>query len=311
MLRVNFFRSLLVQSLAIPFAQHRERFTAQWRRVTELENLDRFASDGGFLYRNIQQLLLAHEDKTFAGAMIASASIPWGDHKGDDDVGGYHLVWTRDAVQSATALLASGRKETARRALVYVACSQAPDGSFPQNFWIDGTPYWHGIQLDEVAFPVMLASRLWKADGLVDFDPYPMVLAAARFLVRHSPITQQERWEESSGYSPSTLAAIIAALICAADFARSRQQQSAASFLEEYAEFLESHVERWTVTTDGTLIPGISGHWSRDGWQTSSDSNSTDIALGSFVDIPVLQAQRAPVSFTFYWLPEGRWEGQD
>ena len=162
-----------------------------------------------------------------------------------------------------------------------------------------------------LAFPVMLASRLWKADGLVDFDPYPMVLAAARFLVRHSPITQQERWEESSGYSPSTLAAIIAALICAADFARSRQQQSAASFLEEYAEFLESHVERWTVTTDGTLIPGISGHWSRDGWQTSSDSNSTDIALGSFVDIPVLQAQRAPVSFTFYWLPEGRWEGQD
>ena len=540
----------LVQSLAIPFAQHRERFTAQWRRVTELDNLDRFASDGGFLYRNSQQLLLAHEDKTFAGAMIASASIPWGDHKGDDDVGGYHLVWTRDAVQSATALLASGRKETARRALVYLACSQAPDGSFPQNFWIDGTPYWHGIQLDEVAFPVILAWRLWKADGLVDFDPYPMVLAAARFLVRHSPATQQERWEESSGYSPSTLAAIIAALICAADFARSRQQQSAASFLEEYADFLESHVERWTVTTDGTLVPGISRHyirihpspcdggipdedpnagdlripnrppgarfifpakdivdagflelirygirrpgdsliedslrvvdavlkvdtpfgpcwrrynhdgygerpdggpfegwgqgrawplltgerghyelaagrdrkpyttalerfasgagmlpeqiwdesdrpkrrlflgkpagsamplmwahaeyvkllrsvaderifdliepvaarylgarpraawqvwkpdrrvqttaagstlrilastpfrlhWSRDGWQTSSDSNSTDIALGSFVDIPVPQGQRAPVSFTFYWLPEGRWQGQD
>jgi len=540
----------LVQSLAVPFAQHRERFTAQWRRITELENLDRFASDGGFLYRNSQQLLLAHEDKTFAGAMIASASIPWGDHKGDDDVGGYHLVWTRDAVQSATALLASGRKETARRALVYLACSQAPDGSFPQNFWIDGTPYWHGIQLDEVAFPVMLAWRLWKADGLVDFDPYPTVLAAAQFLVRHSPVTQQERWEESSGYSPSTLAAIIAALICAADFARSRQHQSTASFLEEYADFLESHVERWTVTTDGTLVPGISRHyirihpspcdggipdedpnagdlripnrppgarfifpakdivdagflelirygirrpgdslvedslrvvdamlkvdtpfgpcwrrynhdgygersdggpfegwgqgrawplltgerghyelaagrdrkpyttalerfasgagmlpeqiwdepdrpkrrlflgkpagsamplmwahaeyvkllrsvaderifdliepvaarylgtrpraawqvwkpdrrvqttaagstlrilastpfrlhWSRDGWQTSSDSNSTDIALGSFVDIPVLQGQRAPVSFTFYWLPEGRWEGQD
>lgn len=275
----------LVQSLAIPFAQHRERFTAQWRRVTELDNLDRFASDGGFLYRNSQQLLLAHEDKTFAGAMIASASIPWGDHKGDDDVGGYHLVWTRDAVQSATALLAGGRKETARRALVYLACSQAPDGSFPQNFWIDGTPYWHGIQLDEVAFPVILAWRLWKADGLVDFDPYPMVLAAARFLVRHSPATQQERWEESSGYSPSTLAAIIAALICAADFARSRQQQSAASFLEEYADFLESHVERWTVTTDGTLVPGISRHYIRihpspcDGGIPDEDPNAGDLRI--------------------------------
>lgn len=277
----------LVQSLAIPFAQHRERFTVQWRRITELENLDRFASDGGFLYRNSQQLLLAHEDKTFAGAMIASASIPWGDHKGDDDVGGYHLVWTRDAVQSATALLASGRKETARRALVYLACSQAPDGSFPQNFWIDGTPYWHGIQLDEVAFPVMLAWRLWKADGLVDFDPYPTVLAAARFLVRHSPVTQQERWEESSGYSPSTLAAIIAALICAADFARSRQQQSAASFLEEYADFLESQVERWTVTTDGTLVPGISRHYIRihpspcDGGIPDEDPNAGDLRISN------------------------------
>ena len=35
-------------------------------------------------------------------------SIPWGETKGDDDIGGYHLVWTRDLVQSATALLASG-----------------------------------------------------------------------------------------------------------------------------------------------------------------------------------------------------------
>jgi glucoamylase len=253
----------LMQSLAVPFAQHGERFAAQWRRVAELENLDRYATDRGLLYRNSQQLLLAHEDKKFSGALIASASIPWGDHKGDEDLGGYHLVWTRDAVQSATALLASGRKETARRALVYLACSQSADGSFPQNFWIDGTPYWHGIQLDEVAFPVMLAWRLWKAEGLADFDPYDMVLTAARFLVRHSPETQQERWEESSGYSPSTLAAIIAALICAADFARSRQQESTAIFLEEYADFLESHVERWTVTTQGSLVPGISRHYIR------------------------------------------------
>ncbi len=275
----------LMQSLAISFAQHRERFTVQWRRVTELENLDRYSSDAGLLYRNSQQLLLAHEDKKFAGALIASASIPWGDHKGDEDLGGYHLVWTRDAVQSATALLASGRKETARRALVYLACSQATDGSFPQNFWIDGTPYWHGIQLDEVAFPIMLAWRLWKADGLADFDPYHMVLAAARFLVRHSPGTQQERWEESSGYSPSTLAAVIAALICAADFARSRQQESTAVFLEEYADFLESHVERWTVTTEGSLIPGISRHYIRihpspcDGGIPDEDPNTGSLLI--------------------------------
>ncbi|MBZ5628268.1 MAG: glucan 1,4-alpha-glucosidase [Acidobacteriia bacterium] len=265
----------LVQSLAIPFSQHQERFGLQWRRVAEFEDLERFVSDGGLLYRTSRQLLLAHEDKTFAGALIASASIPWGDCKGDEDLGGYHLVWTRDAVQSATALLASGRKETARRALVYLACSQAPDGGFPQNFWIDGTPYWRGIQLDEVAFPVMLAWRLWNAGGLADFDPYPMVLRAARFLVQQSPVTQQERWEENSGYSPSTLAAIIAALICAADFARSRQQESTAVFLEQYADFLETHIEQWTVTTQGSLVPGISRHYIRI-HPSTSDSGLPD-----------------------------------
>ena len=41
------------------------------------------------------RLLLAHEDKTYPGALIASLSIPWGESRGDDDIGGYHLVWTR------------------------------------------------------------------------------------------------------------------------------------------------------------------------------------------------------------------------
>ena len=253
----------LAQSLSIPFAHHRERFVTQWYRASSLENFDAFANDHGELYRTSGQLLLAHEDKTFAGALIASASIPWGEAKGDEELGGYHLVWTRDMVQSATALLASGHQETARRALVYVACSQAPDGLFPQNFWVDGTPYWRGIQLDEVAFPVMLAWRLWKAGGLADFDPYPMVLAASKFLVRQSPVTEQERWEEGSGYSPSTLAAVIAALVCAADMASSRGEKDTAQFLLEYADFLESHVESWTVTTQGTLVPGIPRHYIR------------------------------------------------
>jgi len=254
----------LFQSLSVPFVEHRERYIEQWHRVCcEILDLDRYSGDRGRLYRISHSLLLAHEDKTFAGALIASASIPWGEVKGDEDLGGYHLVWTRDMVQSATGLLASGNTVTPRRALIYLACSQRPDGGFPQNFWLDGTPYWSGIQLDEVAFPVMLAWRLWRADALGDFDPYPMVTAAAAYLIRQGPATQQERWEENSGYSPSTLAATIAALICAADFARSRGQEQSAVFLEEYAGFLESHIERWTVTTQGSLVPGISRHYIR------------------------------------------------
>lgn len=256
--------STLTQSLSIPFVDQRKKYIEQWHRVCcEILNLDKCSGDNGRLYRISHSLLLAHEDKTFAGALIASASIPWGDAKGDEDLGGYHLVWTRDMVNSVTALLACGDTETPRRSLVYLACSQRPDGGFPQNFWIDGTPYWSGIQLDEVAFPVILAWRLWKAQALEEFDPYPMVKAAAGFLIRQGPMTQQERWEENSGYSPSTLAATIAALICAADFARARGEGEPASFLEEYADFLESHVERWTVTTQGSLVRQIPRHYIR------------------------------------------------
>ena len=255
---------VLRQSLAVPFEQHRSKFIDQWQRACDnFERLAKASGDGGHLYRTSRIVLLSHEDKTFAGAFIASATIPWGNVMGDDDLGGYHLVWVRDMVNTATGLHASGDKITPMRALVYLACSQQPDGGFPQNFWIDGTPYWKGIQLDEVAFPIMLAWRLWKADVLEQFDPYPMVRAAVRYLIGHGPITQQERWEECSGYSPSTIAASIAALICAADYARSRGETALAQFIEEHADFVESHVERWTVTTQGTLVPGIPRHYIR------------------------------------------------
>ena len=256
--------SALLQSFSVPFATHQKQFIQQWKRVRhDVPDLANCSHDEGCLFRTSRSLLLAHEDKTFAGALIASASIPWGDAKGDVDLGGYHLVWTRDMVNSATGLLAGNDIETPRRALVYLACSQQRDGGFPQNFWLDGTPYWSGIQLDEVAFPIILAWRLWKADALGEFDPFPMVQAAAAYLIRQGPMTQQERWEENSGYSPSTLAVNVAALLCAADFARVRGQEGIAIFLEEYADFLESHIERWTVTTQGTLVKGIPKHYIR------------------------------------------------
>ena len=254
----------LLQMLSIPFEEHLARFTKQWHRVCcNILDLDGQAGDKGHLYRLSHNVLLAHEDKTYAGAFVASASIPWGEAKGDEDLGGYHLVWTRDMVNTATALMACGNFETPRRALVYLASSQRPDGGFPQNFWIDGTSYWAGIQLDEVAYPVILAWRLWKAHALSQFDPYPMVRAAAGYLIHHGPVTQQERWEENSCYSPSTLAVNIAALICAADFAHSRGDEQDACFMEAYADFLESHIEQWTVTRNGTLVDGITTHYIR------------------------------------------------
>jgi glucoamylase len=254
----------LFQSLGVPFAEHRERFLEQWQRACKKRRpLSNVTGGSERLYRTSHSLLLAHEDKTHPGAMIASMSIPWGEAHGDNDIGGYHLVWTRDLVNSATGLLASGNIDTPLRALIYLACSQQPDGGFHQNFWIDGEPYWQGIQLDEVSFPIMLAWRLNEANALRDFDPYPMVLRAAGYLLRHGPATPQERWEECSGYSPSTLASNIAALTCAASFARERGDPRTADFLQQYADFLECHVEPWTVTTEGTLLSDIRRHFIR------------------------------------------------
>ena len=252
-----------MSALARPFDQHRARFIEQWKRVTIPEWLAAKARDGGRLMRTSHNILLAHEDKTFSGAFVASASIPWGQVKSDDDLGGYHLVWTRDMVQTATALLACGQVVAARRALVYLACTQRPDGGFAQNFWIDGTPYWNGLQLDEVAFPLMLAWRLWKAGGLGELNIFPFVERAAGFLIRHAPITQQERWEENAGYSPSTLAAVIAGLICAAEMARAHDAMELAQFIEEFADWIECHLEDWTVTNNGVLHPEIKRHYMR------------------------------------------------
>src|SRR6266851_3185671 len=241
----------LLQSLAEPFESHRQGYVRQWQRAVVNPQFD-FSddtSDGGGMYRLSRCVLLAHEDKLFQGALVASMSIPWGETKGDNDLGGYHLVWTRDLVQSATALLATGQTSTPLRALIWLAAVQRPDGSFPQNSWIDGTAYWTGLQLDEVAAPILLAWRLQQHDAALGLlDPSVMILRAAVYLILQGPVTSQERWEENSGYSPSTLAPVIAALVCAAEYGKRRGQTQLADFILTYADWLAAHIEEWMVT---------------------------------------------------------------
>ncbi len=253
----------LVQAFATPFADQRAKYIHQWQRARAEQDLSAHTNDGGEIVRLSQCLLLAHEDKTFQGAFVASLSIPWGDTKDDTDRGGYHLVWTRDMVQTATALLASGETESPLRALIWLACVQEADGSMPQNSSISGEAYWKGIQLDEVAVPILLAWRVQRANALRQFDPWPLVARAARYLILNGPVTSQERWEECAGYSPSTLATIIAALVCAAELARERKNDAAANLLLGYADWLVAHVEDWMVTTRGELVPGKPRHYVR------------------------------------------------
>ena len=241
-----------------------------------LRPLEKSSYDQGNLFKSSVSLLLAHEDKSYPGALIASLAIPWGEAKGDQDQGGYHLVWTRDMVNSVTALLAAGDTATPLRALIFLAVSQHEDGGFAQNFWVTGEAYWTGIQLDEVAFPILLAWRLFGEKGLGDFHPDTLVRKGAAYLIRNGPVTQQERWEEASGYSPSTLASNIAALICASLLFRERGDEASAEFTEEYADFLESHIEDWTVTNEGSLHPGIKRYYIRILPEQVGDANPAE-----------------------------------
>ena len=255
----------LFQSLAEPFELKRESYIRQWQRAVIDPKFD-FTSDttdDGGMYRLSRCVLLAHEDKVFQGAIVASLSIPWGETKSDQDLGGYHLVWTRDLVHSATALLATGQIGTPLRALIWLAAIQRPDGSFPQNSWIDGTAYWSGLQLDQVAFPILLAWRLHKQDALDLFSPRAMILRAAARLIAQGPVTAQDRWEENAGYSPSTLAVVIAALVCTAEWAKEFGKTEVADFILAYADWLAAHVEEWTVTTEGELVEGLPRHYIR------------------------------------------------
>ncbi|HEX5972505.1 MAG TPA: glycoside hydrolase family 15 protein [Gemmatimonadaceae bacterium] len=217
------------------------------------------------LYRTSAAVLAVHEDKSAAGAMIASLSIPWGESRGDHELGGYHLVWPRDLVNSAGAFIALGHDVLARRTLRYLISTQEADGSWAQNLWLDGTPYWHGLQMDEVAFPVLFAELLRREEQLADIDPWPMIRGAASFLARNGPITGQDRWEENGGYSPYTMAVEIAALLVAADFAERAGEHVLANLFRATADNWHDQVDPWTYVT-GTPIArdvGVEGYYVR------------------------------------------------
>jgi glucoamylase len=241
-------------SLERGWSAARENYLNDWRVYCDgLLDLSAESGDGGRTYYTSAMVLCAHEDRQHKGALCASLSIPWGEIHGDQDLGGYHLVWPRDLCQSASAALAIGDMQLPLRVLRYLAKIQLPDGGMPQNCWVDGRPYWTGIQLDEVAFPIMLAWRLHSLGLLADFDPYPMVRAAAAYLIKRGPASPQERWEEEAGLSPSTLAAQIAALVCAAELADAHGDEKAASLCQRNADYWATNIERWTFTTSGTL----------------------------------------------------------
>ena len=243
-------------------------YCAAWRAWQDGLHPLRGASRTHHTYRISTAVLRTHDSPSFPGGLIASLSIPWGFNKGDDDLGGYHLVWPRDLVLSAGGLLAAGAPVDARRVLDYLRTVQLPDGGWPQNCWLDGTPYWRGVQMDECAFPILLIDLCRRNAALPDAevaDYWPMARAAAGFLLRHGPVTGQDRWEEDGGYSPFTLAVEIAALLVAADLAEEAGEPALGGLCRDTADAWNDAVEAWCFAADSppARAAGVAGHYVR------------------------------------------------
>jgi len=258
-----------VASLREGFDNIRHEYIAGWHRWQKsLASTKQDPLMAGDLSPISLAVLRTHESKTAPGALIASLAIPWGSSKGDGDQGGYHLVWARDMVETAGALLAAGAHEDARRALSYLESTQQPDGHWPQNMWVDGTAYWNGIQLDETALPILLVDLAHREKALTDADMvrlWPMVQLAAGYLVRNGPVSPQDRWEEDPGYSPFTVAAEIAAILAAADMADSNHEPAMAIYLREIADVWHTSIDRWMYAsaTDWCRKFDVEGYYLR------------------------------------------------
>ncbi|KPZ66185.1 Glucoamylase precursor [Pseudoalteromonas sp. P1-16-1b] len=271
--------------------------------LAPLNNMSEQTADNGKLLYTSAMVLKAQEDKTHAGALIASLSNPWGETvSAKTGSTGYKAVWVRDFYQVAMAFMAMGDNATAKTAFEYLEKVQVNSntpgnkgdtGWFLQKTHVDGELEWVGVQLDQTAMPLMLAWKLHQAGVLSDAeltDWYSRMLKpAADFLVEGGranilwndtqitpPATQQERWEEQEGYSPSTTAAVVAGLITAADIAKLAGDDANATRYLNTAKRYNNDIEKLMFTTAGNLESSASDgeYFIRIGQDKDANSNT-------------------------------------
>ena len=254
--------TLAHSSLSERFDVIRERFVAgweEWAQTVKIPDAPPAVREEAYLSATVVQV---HQDRTYPGAIVASLSVPWGNTS--DSSGGYHLVWPRDAVEASLALLAVGKIDAAQRTLAYLIAIQRADGSWSQSCFPDGRAYWSGVQLDEVAFPMLLAAKLREMGALGRLEGVAtMVRRATGYLVASGPISPQDRWEETAGISPFTLGLVIASLVGGSDFL----DDDEAGYVLSLTDYWNDRLEDWTYSEGGPLTPsfGIDGYYVRIG----------------------------------------------
>jgi len=262
-------------ALAADFDALRSDFLAAWRAWGATLSLPRPDETLGDAAELSAAILKIHEDRAYPGAVVASLSVPWGNST--DSLGGYHLVWPRDATLTALALLAANQRLDARHILSHLIAAQRREGHWPQNYFPSGEPYWSGIQLDEVALPVLLAAKLGELGESELPGTAAMVRAAIGFIARTGPTSPQDRWEENPGVSPFTLAVAIAALVAASPWLDRAQRSYALGLADDWNERLES----WCYVEDTPLARevGVRGYYVRIAPLCRSGESTPEVQL--------------------------------
>jgi glucoamylase len=261
-------------------------------------------------YYESVNVVKASEDKTFPGAIAAGLASPWGqsvpaglftDGK-PTYFGSYREEFSRDTYEAFTGLLVAGDISTAQAATRFLfEKQQLPNGSMPRNSLPNGeaAPDTGGLQLDETAYPILMD---WQSGLAHDDSLYENhVIPAADFLVANGPSDGVERWEEQSGYSPSTIAAEIAGLTAAAAIARVHGDSQHAAIYQATADDFARNIENWTVTTDGPYAPAYFIRLSKTGDPNAAISymlnngNVTEEPQQNIVDAGFLELVRLGV----------------
>jgi glucan 1,4-alpha-glucosidase len=254
-------------TLGAPFGQVRKAFSADWHAYDAALTAPpgSFAGTTPSQWRQLvdeyylsANVVKASEDKTFPGAIVASLASPWGQaiSAGDPNnlfFGSYREVFARDLYEAWTSLLVDGDLQTARDALTFLLDrQQLPDGSMPRNSLLNGkvAPDSFGSQLDEAAYPLIMANQLAMTDAALYQDH---IRPAIDFVIAHGPAFGVERWEEQSGYSPSTIAAEVAGLTAGANLAQANGDTRTASIARGVADDWQRRLPGWAVTSNGPL----------------------------------------------------------
>jgi glucoamylase len=134
--------------------------------------------------------------------------------------------------------------------------------------WLEGSSYWQGHQTDQTALPIVLLNKcnqhsVLEKDRLARY--WPGIKKALHYLLLNGPYTNQDRWEEQKGFTPFTLAAVIAGLLAGAEIAELNSDPRLAEYCRQMADSWNDRIEHWTYVTGTPLARacGVDGYYIR------------------------------------------------